>query len=69
MTLVPERHDLSLDRRLDPPPRPNFTPFALARASPAFTRSRMMPRSNSANTPSIWNIALPAVVVVSSPCW
>jgi hypothetical protein len=28
-----------------------------------------MARSNSANTPSIWNIALPAGVVVSSPCW
>jgi hypothetical protein len=34
----------------------------------AFTRSRIIPRSNSANTPSIWNIALPAVVDVSSPC-
>jgi hypothetical protein len=33
--------------------RPNFVPFALARARPAFTRSRMIPRSNSANTPSI----------------
>jgi hypothetical protein len=31
------------------------------------TRSRIMPRSNSANTPSIWNMALPAVVEVSSP--
>ena len=41
---------------------PSLVPFALARASPALTRSRMMPRSNSANTPSIWNIALPAVV-------
>ena len=40
----------------------------LARARPALTLSRMMPRSNSANTPSIWNIALPAVVDVSSPC-
>jgi hypothetical protein len=29
--------------------RPSLVPFALARASPAFTRSRMMPRSNSAN--------------------
>src|SRR5882672_5659277 len=33
--------------------RPNLVPFALARASPAFTRSLMIPRSNSANTPSI----------------
>ena len=48
--------------------RPSFVPFALARARPALTLSRMMPRSNSANTPSIWNIALPAVLDVSSPC-
>src|ERR1700680_4240855 len=47
---------------------PSFVPFALARARPPFTRSRMMPRSNSANTPSIWNMALPAVVGVSRPC-
>ena len=33
--------------------RPSFVSFALALASPAFTRSRIMPRSNSANTPSI----------------
>src|SRR6476619_3309457 len=46
--------------------RPNFTPLARARASPPLTRSRMIPRSNSAKTPS--NIALPAEVVVSSPC-
>ena len=37
--------------------RPSAVPFSLARASPALTLSRMMPRSNSANTPSIWNIA------------
>jgi len=48
--------------------RPNFVPFALARTSPALTRSQIMPRSNSANTSSILNMALPAVVVVSSPC-
>jgi hypothetical protein len=36
---------------------------------PGVTRSRIMPRSNSANTPNIWNMALPAVVEVSSPCW
>jgi hypothetical protein len=33
--------------------RPSFVPFALARASPALTRSLIIPRSNSANTPSI----------------
>ena len=40
-----------------------------ARARPDFTRSWIMARSNSANTPIIWNMALPADVVVSSPCW
>ena len=29
----------------------------------------IMVRSNSANTPIIWNIALPAGVRVSMPCW
>ena len=28
-----------------------------------------MARSNSAKTPIIWNIAFPAGVVVSRPCW
>ena len=37
-------------------------------ASPDLTRSWIMARSNSANTPIIWNIALPAGVVVSIPC-
>jgi hypothetical protein len=46
---------------------PVLRPFALARARPAFTLSRMTQRSNSANRPSIWNIAMPAVVDVSSP--
>src|SRR3979409_2575815 len=35
------------------PRRPSVVPFALARASPALTRSLIIPRSNSANTPSI----------------
>jgi hypothetical protein len=35
--------------------RPSTRPRALARASPAFTRSRIIARSNSANTPHIWN--------------
>ena len=38
------------------------------RATPARTRSTIMLRSNSANTPIIWNMALPAGVVVSMPC-
>ena len=49
--------------------RPRRFPFALARVSPAVIRSRMMDRSNSANTPHMRNIALPAGVVVSIPCW
>ena len=49
--------------------RPRRFPSLLALASPARTRSWIMARSNSANTPIIWNIALPAGVVVSSPCW
>ena len=48
--------------------RPSFVPFALARARPALTRSRIMPRSNSAKTPHIWNIARPEGVLVSRAC-
>ena len=33
---------------------------------PAMTRSMMVARSNSANTPSIWTIILPAAEVVSN---
>jgi hypothetical protein len=39
--------------------RPSFFPSARARANPAITRSRIIALSNSANTPSIWNIARP----------
>ena len=42
--------------------RPQCLPPALARAMPAFTRSRIIARSNLANTPIIWNMALPAGV-------
>jgi hypothetical protein len=45
-----------------------LVPLALALATPARTRSRIIDRSNSANTPIIWNMALPAGVVVSMPC-
>ena len=38
------------------------------RARPDSTRSRIIARSNSAISPSIWNIARPAGVEVSSPC-
>jgi hypothetical protein len=48
--------------------RPSCFPSARARANPAITRSRIIARSNSANTPSIWNIARPEGVDVSSPC-
>ena len=33
--------------------RPSLVPLAFALASPALTRSRIMPRSNSAKTPHI----------------
>ena len=46
---------------------PNY-PAAFALANPDPIRSRMMERSNSANTPHIWNMAFPAGVVVSIPC-
>ena len=49
--------------------RPSLVPRSLARARPALTRSRIMPRSNSAKTPHIWNIARPDGVLVSSACW
>ena len=48
--------------------RPSCFPSALARANPAITRSRIIARSNSAKTPSIWNMARPDGVDVSSPC-
>src|SRR5436190_14640644 len=44
--------------------RPSLTPESLARASPARTRSAIIDRSNSANTPIMPNIALPAAVRV-----
>ena len=47
--------------------RPDFVPCSRARSRPAAIRSLMMPRSNSANTLSIPNMALPAGVVVSRP--
>jgi hypothetical protein len=48
---------------------PRIFPCALARSSPALTRSRIIAHSNSAKTPHIWNSAFPAGVVVSMPCW
>ena len=44
---------------------PLLVPFSRALASPAWIRSWMIVRSNSANTPSIWKSARPAGVVVS----
>jgi hypothetical protein len=49
--------------------RPSFVPFDRALASPALTRSRIIPRSNSAKTPHIWYIARPEGVLVSKACW
>jgi hypothetical protein len=48
--------------------RPNRTPQARARACPARTRSRIISRSNSANTPAICSSAFPPGVVVSTAC-
>ena len=47
--------------------RPRRLPFARALSRPAHTRSRIIARSNSANTPIIWNSAFPPGVVVSTP--
>lgn len=63
---------LTADRQLDLLPtlgRPRRFPCALARRRPACTRSTIIARSNSANTPSISNSARPAGVLVSRPCW
>ena len=45
--------------------RPPFFPRALAAVRPAFVRSRMISRSNSASAPKIWKISFPPLVVVS----
>jgi hypothetical protein len=49
--------------------RPMCLPCALARASPACTRSLSMARSNSANKPDIWSKARPEGVELSMCCW
>jgi len=49
--------------------RPGTLPSLRARARPASTRSRIIARLNSANTPIIWNMARPEGVEVSTPCW
>jgi hypothetical protein len=64
-------HELLSDAILDvctDPWSPEPVPSALARFSPALTRSTIMARSNSAKTPSIWNNARPAGVLVSTDC-
>jgi len=48
--------------------RPRIFPLARDRLMPALTRSTIIARSNSANTPHIWNMALPAGVDVSNAC-
>jgi hypothetical protein len=47
--------------------RPNLLPCALARSSPALTRSWIITRSNSAKTPIIWNRALTTAYVSRGP--
>ncbi|HXQ60296.1 MAG TPA: hypothetical protein VN799_09355 [Acidimicrobiales bacterium] len=44
---------------------PHQPPWAALRSMPAMTRSMMVARSNSANTPSIWTIMRPAAAWVS----
>jgi hypothetical protein len=48
---------------------PAFYPCCCTLQAPASTRSGTIARSKSANTPIIWNMALPDGVVVSIPCW
>ena len=48
---------------------PKRLPDDLARSSPAITRSRIIARSNSLNTPNIPNSILPDGVEVSRACW
>ena len=48
--------------------RPNWTPFARARAKPARTLPLMSSRSNSLNTASIWKSMRPLGVLVSTDC-
>ena len=48
---------------------PRRLPDDRARSSPAITRSRIIARSNSLNTPSIPNSIRPDGVEVSSACW
>ena len=66
--LIPHRCSSALRRSSFRLPRPSLTPFALALANPALTRSTIMERSNSANTPHIWYMARPDGVVVSIAC-
>jgi hypothetical protein len=42
--------------------------FVLGALEAALTRVRIIERSNSANAPVIWNMSLPAGVVVSMFC-
>jgi hypothetical protein len=44
-------------------------PMQLGARKPALTRATIMARSNSLKTPSMPNMARPAGVVVSNPCW
>jgi hypothetical protein len=60
--------DSALDLGIDLGP-PELLAVFLGPPQAARTRSWIIARSNSANTPIIWNIALPAGVVVSRPCW
>jgi len=69
--------DRQLRRGLDPLyrgnahadlPRRSLDADAVLEELEDFTRSTIIERSNSANTPIIWNSAVPAGVEVSTPC-
>jgi hypothetical protein len=62
--LLTDALDDILANRATPETLPSSVP-----ESPLLTRSAIIPRSNSAKTPIIGNIAFPAGVPVSIPCW
>ena len=49
--------------------RPPVRPRARAAASPAFVRSLMMSRSNSASEEKMWKMSLPSLVLVPILSW
>jgi hypothetical protein len=64
-TVGKARTDVLRDRGRDFWRRPLIRPLACATASPAFVRSEIRARSNSAKAPMIWQIRRPAGILVS----